>query len=504
MKLKPHMMILIAFFLISIGARLYFTFQTSDIDQFSTDNSYFVIRQVQYIVEGKGVLFEDPLSFNGRMYIFSPFFHYLLAGFSLFMPVVLAAKIIPNILASTLVFVTYLLAFEITKNRKVSLFTSFFAAFIPIYFAGTFNSVSLYSLAIPLILLCFYLFLVFGRKDEALVPLIICLAVLIATTPSVVLFLAGLVFYYLLTKVDRLQTRHAEVEFILFSLLLFLWFELLIFKNAFLLYGTAVIWQNSPVTYLATRFSQFQILDAVIGIGVVPFLFGMYLIVAYTFRIKKRAAYLLSAMALTTMGLLWLRMIPSLFGLMFLGAVMVVLFSMWLKDALLYFRKTKFAKLESMLLALIIILFFFSSVVPSIYLANKELANVPSSNVVESLKWMGSHTEGDRAIFATPYYGYMINYFTQRKDVADSNFLLLSNVDQTLNDIERVYTSFYKTDAIPLLNKYDAEYLLITPRILRSYNITRPAYLADSDCFPNIYNESGVEIYRVACVMEAV
>jgi len=76
--MKKHTIALILIFLLALGFRLYFTFQTESLDH----EAYFTVRQIQSITQTGTPIYQDPLSFGGRTLLFTPIFHYFLAIFN--------------------------------------------------------------------------------------------------------------------------------------------------------------------------------------------------------------------------------------------------------------------------------------------------------------------------------------------------------------------------------------------------------------------------------------
>src|SRR3989344_738517 len=122
-----------------------------------TYESYFHLRQVEHILETGLPFYQDPLSYGGRELAFLPFFHYLAALFSLFLPVNLVAKVLPNLLTALLVPITYLISKKITAHEVGSLIAAFITGFLPIlYFT---NGFVVNTLFLPLIFIVLYLYL---------------------------------------------------------------------------------------------------------------------------------------------------------------------------------------------------------------------------------------------------------------------------------------------------------------------------------------------------------
>ena len=122
MKKITATILLLIIFLVTFVFRTYFAFQTPEFSY----NSYFSLRQIEHIEETGFPLFHDDLSFGGRTFLFPPLFLYVLSFFSLIFNASFIAKVIPNLLASLIIFPIYLSAQHITKKRIISLMGAFF------------------------------------------------------------------------------------------------------------------------------------------------------------------------------------------------------------------------------------------------------------------------------------------------------------------------------------------------------------------------------------------
>ena len=181
---KRTVIILTGIFLLVLVSRLVFAFQ---IPHYSGDEAYFNLRQIEHISQNGVPIFDDPLSYGGRQQIFSPVFHYIISFFSLLSNNGLAAKIVPNVLASSLVILAYLISKRLTKNENVSLFTAFISGFVPIFFSQTVNSISTLSLSIPLMFLLIYCFMNINKK-KWLYTYLVTLAIFSFSTPISLVF----------------------------------------------------------------------------------------------------------------------------------------------------------------------------------------------------------------------------------------------------------------------------------------------------------------------------
>ncbi len=137
-----------------LALRLYIAFSSPGLS--TGDDAYFHLRQIENIRNTGLPLFDDPLSWGGRDYFFSPVFHYLVAAGSLIMPLDVSAKIIPNLLATLLVLCIFAIVKKLTKNDWVALFIAVFSAFVPVWFSQTINTLSPMTLAVPMLFFVIY------------------------------------------------------------------------------------------------------------------------------------------------------------------------------------------------------------------------------------------------------------------------------------------------------------------------------------------------------------
>ena len=105
---------------------------------------------------------------------------------------------------------------------------------------------------------------------------LVSLILLLFTHPIVLLLIFGLLLYLILIKAINLKQSKIELEVIFFSTFIVFWFLLLLFKNAFLEHGFNTIWQNTPSKILTDYFFDIGILESIYAIGIVPFIFGIY------------------------------------------------------------------------------------------------------------------------------------------------------------------------------------------------------------------------------------
>src|SRR3989338_2031199 len=471
-------LILLSIFIIVSGIRIYYAFETT---YFSDNDAYFALRQVEYIKEHFVPLYNDPLSFGGRVYVFLPLFHYILAIFAkIFSPIVIA-KVLPNLFASTIVFAVYLLVQDITKNEEIAIFTSIFSAFIPVYFYTTLNTISVYSVVIPLTVLLLYLFINIEQETN-LKYFLLAIVLFMLTHTSVILLILSLIVYLILIKIEDFKLNRSEVEITLFSAFIMLWMYLLIFKKAFLKHGLSFIWQNMPIKYAAAYFHQISIWQAIYQIGIIPFILGIFIIYYYLFNLKDKKVYLLISFVMTTTILLWLRLIKLELALIYLSVMLVILFGIAYHHLNNYIRTTKFSKLETPLFVLICIVFVLTSILPSISLANRSVEESTKPSLIDDLIKIKELTPNDARIGAPINDGHLIAYFAQRKNFGDTNFLFLDDANEVVKDIDELYTTISKIKASEILHKNGINYVLFTPNTKEEYSLEGLKFV-DKECF---------------------
>jgi hypothetical protein len=495
---KLHYAVLILIFVLTLSTRLYFSFSTPT---YSSDKAYFQIRQIESIQQTSQPLYDDHLSFSGRRFIFPPLFGYVLAFLALIFPVGFTAKFFPNLFASSLIFFTYLIARRITKNSQIALFTAFISGFIPVFFQQTFNSISVYSVVIPLFFLLIYSFMNL-KKKKWVYCYIITIIVLTLIHPSAILFIVGLWFYLLLVKLEGLKQSQAELEIVIFSTFFVVLSQFIMFKKIFLFHGPLVIWQNIPKGLLSNYFSQVSILQAIYYIGIIPALCGAYIVYRYIFKEKRQDIYLLVGFTFSVALLLWLRLVELKIGLMFLGVIIVLFFAQFYKLFISYIQKTRASKIVNLFAALIFALFIFTSVIPSLSLAQLTIETSVTEEEINALEWINENTNQNAVIMATVDEGNLITAVAKRKNVIDSNFLLITDAKQRFEDVNRVYTTFSVSEAVSILNKYDVDYLYFSSKAAYSYGLSELSYAGDK-CFPLVYSNE-IKIYKSVCNMEEI
>jgi len=193
--------------------------------------------------------------------------------------------------------------------------------------------------------------------------------------------------------------------------------------------------------------------------------------------------------------MLWLKLIPLNTGLLFLSINIIILASHAIKILLVSFSKTKIAHLDKMIIAGILILFIITAL-PSFLSFNP--APSPSQKDIEALQWLKNNTSPEANVFGAVREGYLINYVAERKNIIDSNFLFIRNINQKYADMNSLFILRLESEAVRLINQYKINYLFVSSESLSEYNMTGLFYAGNS-CFEKMYDKSaegGAIIYK--------
>jgi hypothetical protein len=480
---------LISIFLLTLAIRLYFAFSIPNF----TYESYFHLRQVEYIATNFTPLFQDTLSYGGRDLIFLPFFHYLFAFLSYIFPLTFIAKILPNIFLASLTIIVYLLAQTITKDKKASLLSALVAGFLPILFYT--NSFTPMTLFLPLAILTIYLFLNVKRK-KYLKYYIASFLLLSVTSPATFLLIIGFVIYLLLSVIERNKIPRTEIELILFSIFFYMWIQFLFYKRVLIEEGMSFIWQNIPTGLITQYFPTISITQAILLVSVIPFIAGIYVVYNSLFELKRQKAFLLISFVISTSILAWLKFIQYEFSLSFVGIILAVLFALFYEESLAYFKKTKFSSYEKYYLPFLIILLILTTLFPAIAAAKNQ--EIPSNEDLKAFEWISINTHPSAVIAATVEEGHLVTHVSKRGNVIDDRFHLVDDIDERFKGNIAMFRGQFETEVLDFSEKYSIDYLVISEHAKEKYEVgNRPPYLSNK-CFKRVYDNQ-TKIYLIRC-----
>ncbi len=474
-------------FSLVLAFRLLIAFRTPTLDY----EAYFHLAQIHSILDTGTPIFTDLWY---APHYFFPGFDYVLSFFALFMDPVIVLKIVPNVMAATLVLVVFALSLRISKNALGATFSGLLAGFVPIFVASA-NSASPLTMAIPLLFFLIYCFLRINEKTFAY-TFLVSAVVLAVTHPIALLLVASLSLYLGLSKLERLQRYPQEFEVTFFIGLLTTWITFLVFKKPLLSQGIAAVWQNVPTELFPSRFDYSNILEALTAAGLLGALVGLWVIYRLVLRQRKREIYLVISPVLTLLAFISLGVTDKTTALSILGGAFAILFGSYVAIISRYVRKTNFVRYRSLVYLAILTLILLAHVMPSWYMAHS--SEYPSPEDVEGMRWIGRSLPQDAIIVASLNEGYMVVAEARRQNILDPFFLFASDVEERFNDIETMYTTPFETEVIPLLTKYDADYVFVSQNTADDFEIERLQYASNKKCFSLLYNQ-GPLIYESLC-----
>jgi len=495
---NSHKIWLGVIFLVVLGLRLWLAFLSPELNY----DAYSVTRQVDHISATGTPLFHDDLSYGGRLHVFSPIFDYILAFFNLFMPIIAVLKIIPNIFASLIIFSVYYLSEYMTKNKRVSLISAGFAGLVPVFFLNTINNASVYSLAIPLFFTTIYYFLRTNHDPKYLNKLLILMVFFTLVHPSSIILVVSFLIYVLLIKVQNFRESAREPEVVLFFLFLVLWINMMIFKKALAIHGQAIIWQNIPGVIIQNSYSHITFLQSIIGIGVIPLIFGLISIYISLFVSKRKTTTLMMSVCLTFFILLFFRFIEIEIGLAFLGVALAVLMGPSLNKL---YELSKYSRIKnsSHWLTLVTLIVLVVTFIPVISVAKIVASDTPSQKDIDMFLWLKNNTNSDAVILALPEEGSALSYYSGRKNVIDSDYLLIRNIDSRYEDTTSIYEDQFLTTVLEKTNYYSINYIVLSENNFKKTGLSSLAF--EGNCVSRVYPvETSLYppiVYRINCFL---
>ncbi len=457
-----------------------------------------MLRQVTYILTYFFPLYQDPLSYGGRQLVFSPLFPYILALFGSIFPIWWVAKVVPNVLAVVTSLFVFLILRRLTRHEGVALFSAFVTGLFPLFLTATVSTLSPHTLALPFLLACIYCYFLVCDNVAHLPVLLVLIAVFPFVHLSALFLIGGLFFYWIISIVQGLAPRKIEREVILFDTIYTLWLLFLLYKKAFLVHGLALIWQNIPSAVLNAYFEPISVISSFASIGILPIIFGTYIVYKYTFTKGEWEWYVIIGFVLFFFMLLSFKLLEPIVGSLYLGIFLFILSGKYFCLALDYIEKTKLADYKRVSVMLFCMLF-----VISLFAFPKE-NNHPSQELVDALGWLGEYSQPQETVLGTVEEGDIITAVAVRKNVWDSQFLLIPAIEQRANDITQLFQTASEITAVTLLSKYGVNYILFSPNAQKQYSLSELVYTTDENCFTKIYEKNDVRIYKVLCTVKAL
>lgn len=492
MKIKTnHWLLLI--FLVTLSFRLFFAFQTP---YYSSDESYYNLRHIEYIDQNLKPMTYDDLSYGGRELVGLPLFQIIM---SVFYWIPFAYKILPAVFMSLLVIIVFYLTKKITDDETSSLFSAFMAGFLPIVIQHTLNDLSIYTLILPL--LFFMIYCLIEIDEEKYTNWFIFLSFILPLIhPISLIFSFGFLIYYILVITENMKISGRRKEAILFFLLLSLFIEFIIYKKVFMASGFSLFLQNIPTGLVDYYFKQANILDMILSIGILPFILGLLGLFYGIFKESKHSVLILSSIVFAAVISLLFFVVRFDIGLMILGISFVIISSVALDRLFTNFSKTKWSKHKDVFKYSIFILIALTLFIPSIFSAVNVLSNTMGDDEYQVFNRMVNETDVNSTVLTDIEEGNTMMYFTGRKSALDNNFLLVDNINQRYEELTGVYGTESSVKATQALKDYDVKYIYLSGRTKDKYNIEKLRYVQENDkCFKKVIYVGRTEVYKISC-----
>ena len=456
-------------------------------------DSYLTLREVEHIQETFVPLREDSLSLLVPQRLGSPVHAYLMAMFALITP--LMYKILPNLFMVLLLIPVYFLTKQLTNSKTASNTAVVLAGTGPMVLASYLNTPAVTTLAA----LVFLLIISFLHDPNTYLYWIIGLSILLVFL-SPVSFLLALSFLaiILLLRLEGFGVDKKMNELFFFTLLLTVWFNVLIYKEALLLGGVRIFTQNLPSRYAALTFANATPLALLYGLGVVTFLFSVLGGFHALFESRDKNAFpvigaSLAVTVVTMLGLIELRV-----GIMLLAILLAILAGYGLWITINYIRKTRAPWVVYVFGSVVTLLFLFSGLLPALGNTQQAMVNTISDDEVNALTALSDAVPVSAILLTTPEEAWAVQYFGNRMTLVDKDFLLVKRPDELLQDIDEVYTSRFTTGVVNRADKWGFTHILFSTKAQSQYN-REELLIRDTTCFSTIPLYKSTHAYAVRC-----
>src|SRR3989344_4308998 len=455
--------------LFSFVFRVYFSNST-----YNDDEAYFHLRHIKNIVENKEVLHYDPLSFGGRVVIYPPLFHLIMAFLSfgnLFL-----LKYLPELFFALSIILFYFVGKELCKRDYVVLFCCLLYSFTPDFLGLTMNVLSVFSLVIPLFLLI--VFCLFRLKEHRFLYIFLVSSFLFPLLHhSAMLFVVAALIFLLMNISEDLQLERIEIETLFFSILSVIFINLVLYRDLFLEYGLDLL-ANFGLIEGAFLFDR--------GIGSFLFYLGILVLFLGSFGfyigiLKKKhvVVYFLGAVFLSVLFLFIINLLSFEDSLIYLILCLCLVSCVGLDSLFNYFENFRWKYTVPFLVLTLCLLFVGLSFYPAVRLV-EEIKPVALEKI-EDFIWLRDYSNEGDVVLSLIDDGHLISYFSERKNVVDNNLLGAKDAQERLDDIRIIYKGWYFAKAKEYIKGYNIKWIYM-PKDLLVYGISDLSYVSRTDC----------------------
>ena len=475
---------IIILFLVVLAIRLTLSFQTQSLNK----ESYYHLDQAEKILETGKAELHNSLYDNSAL----PITTYLLAFFGMFLNLEVAAKILINLFIALSVVVIYFIALEISKDSKISFFVALFSGFIPLLFKEYINNFGSNGISIFVFLITLLFFIKSMHETKFIRHFIIALIVLIIMTPLSAVFIASFLIYFILLNAEKMRIRSSELEIFLFSLILGGWIYIILYKNIILEKGLRFL--SSPILQNSIPLNNSLILGL---IGIVPVLLGIVGIYFNTIKKPNRQILFITSFIIVNLIFILIGLVNVEYVLVMISLGLVICSATALKEITEFFNKSKVKRVYNILLVITFILFFLSSIVPSLTNALVSTHEVPSLEDKEALITLKENSHPNSIVMSYFEDSYLVEYFSNRKTVISFNGI---DNNKRLEDIQHFFNINLNTEALRTLTLYGADYIFISNKKIKDMTKKSLEKFGDN-CYGKLYMNKS-RLYKVLCTLK--
>jgi hypothetical protein len=456
-------------------------------------DAYYGVRQVESILDGSPLTTFDPLSYQGRAQVQSTPFYLLVSLFALLFPIIWLFKYLSILFSALAIVGMFFIGKKIFKNEYVVLLLTLFAGLSPSLFTTYLNTLQPGSLYLLLYIVLIYLFLHLKERSTAFL-LVFMLATIIS--PFSLLFAIGLCIYLAITRIESLSIKKEEFEVALFALVFALWYHLVSYKSLLQLHGSSLLVSSVPATVLQNSFENITPALAIIFIGLVPVILGLYGTYAILFEKRRRSLLFVVGQLLVWSVVLWLGIIPTQAGLVYASVSLILLSGYGLESIFELLKKTIVLRFQPLLLLGIVIVAFFSFL-PTLALDDTFFTDAPSREEVQVLE-QAANLPSRVTIFGDIHHGHLIAAMSGKKNFFDENYFLAPQAQQRYKDGRRIMLSRSQSSSMNILHLYGVEYIYMTPQLQKTYDVS-DGDLGLQSCLEPVLRRGEVVLYKVTC-----
>ncbi len=437
------------------------------------EESYSTLNTATEFLKSPSPIIRNELSFSSRVIPQFSFIEILLAIASYFtaLSILAIAKILSLLASIMILFLFFRILTKLKIENKIRFLSMAFLVISPI-FIYLMSSTSRNLFPTLLAVLAFYFYIKSSYKSLSFVLFLLALV-----NPFAVLVILAIFIPLLVSKAKKYFK-------IIFPSLLVLFFYLIYLIYFFRSSIYINIFQELSPTYLI--FSDFNFNP---GISIFLLIAAVYGLLSFWKKIPHSRQ-----LFFTVFFLLFLSFF-SQFALFLLVPILSVLAAFGIYE--LHNRKWASSNLKVITISALMFGIVLSSLT---FLFNME-TQLPSKEIVLSLNYLKFNSPTDAVILSDSSRGQWINYFAERKNVADSNAFLAPYAKQRLKDIDAIFKTRDIGEFNKIINRYNITYVFLDNELKNKLWKTKGEgmqfILENDQNIVRVYKNSEVEIWKI-------